>query len=400
MNNQNSLDASADAVYLNLVNSYITTSREILNGYITFEHGLVRNMNNRLFRNFNFTSTTGTAAGTAAGTASTERTRIMESTFETPIPVPQMGTIRVPATPSRPANPTSFHIPTPVRLTTRLYSPTTPATATQLEQPNSQSIQRHVSLFQQQQERTNATTTPATRVALEPPFSSTFVRYNLPIPLGPRRVPYRSPSPESSSPRSPSPVSPIQPENTHTHTRAHPETPPSLTRSLSPILPPHPFRSSRADNFNLLNFMNTATATATATAPSLNDSLIYYTQVIDRELHLNTQRQQEQERQQRGLNYDIIQQQTKIIPYCTITNPLNDVCPISQLQFDVIDCVMQINICKHNFNPYSLIRWLDANSTCPMCRQNIDIGGNSDNDVNGNENMIYNNEDSDYSSMG
>ena len=338
----------------------------------------------------------------------------MESTFETPIPVPQMGTIRVPATPSRPANPTSFHIPTPVRLTTRLYSPTTPATATQLElQPNSQSIQRHVSLFQQQQqqERTNATTATTTttataatvtRVASEPPFSSTFVRYNLPIPLGrPRRVLYRSPSPESSSPRSPSPVSPIQPDNTHANTRTHPETPPLLTRSLSPILPPHPFRSSRADNFNLLNFMNTATATATAaTVPSLNDSLIYYTQVIDRELHLNTQRQQEQERQQRGLNYDIIQQQTKIIPYCTITNPLNDVCPISQLQFDVIDCVMQINICKHNFNPYSLIRWLDDNSTCPMCRQNIDIGGNSDNHVNGNENIIYNNEDSDYSSVG
>ena len=151
----------------------------------------------------------------------------------------------------------------------------------------------------------------------------------------------------------------------------------------------------------------------TATAPSLNDSLIYYTQVIDRELHLNTQQQQEQERQQRGLNYDIIQQQTKIIPYCTIINPLNDACPISQLQFDVIDCVMQINICKHNFNPYSLIRWLDANSTCPMCRQNIDIG-NSDIDVNGSENTIYNNEepyrsqsnnennydDSDYSSVG
>ena len=388
MNNQNSLDASADAVYLNLVNSYITTSREILNGYITFEHGLVRNMNNRFFRNFNFTPT---ATGTATGT---ERTTRMESTFETPNPLPQMGT-RVPPTPARPANSTSFQIPTPVRLTTRLYSPTMPST-----QPQPQSTQRHVSLFQQQQQRLNETTaTAATRVAPEPPFSSTFVRYNLPIPLGPRRVPYRSPS------RSPSPVSLlIQPENPENpenmHTRAHPETPPLLTRSLSPILPPHPFRSSRADNFNLLNLMNTATATATT--PSLNDSLIYYTQVIDRELHLNTRQQQEQERQQRGLNYDIIQQQTKIIPYCTITNPLNDVCPISQLQFDVIDCVMQINICKHNFNPYSLIRWLDDNSTCPMCRQNIDIGigSNVGTDVNGNENTIYNNEDSDYSSVG
>ena len=34
---------------------------------------------------------------------------------------------------------------------------------------------------------------------------------------------------------------------------------------------------------------------------------------------------------------------------------------------------MQINICKHNFNPYSLIRWFDTNSTCPMCRQQINV---------------------------
>ena len=146
--------------------------------------------------------------------------------------------------------------------------------------------------------------------------------------------------------------------------------------------------------------------------PSLNDSLIYYTQVIDRELNTR-QQQRQQQQQQRGLNYDIIQQQTKIVPYCTITNPLNDACPISQLQFDLIDCVMQINICKHNFNPYSLIRWLDSNSTCPMCRQNIDIDVDGD-DMNGDENTIYNNEepyrsqpnsqnnydDSDYSSVG
>ena len=63
MSNQNSLDAS-DAVYLNLVNSYITTSREILNGYITFENGLVRNMNNRFFRNFSFTTTGSGTSGT------------------------------------------------------------------------------------------------------------------------------------------------------------------------------------------------------------------------------------------------------------------------------------------------------------------------------------------------
>jgi len=34
---------------------------------------------------------------------------------------------------------------------------------------------------------------------------------------------------------------------------------------------------------------------------------------------------------------------------------------------------MQINSCKHNFNPYSLIRWFDTHSTCPMCRQQINV---------------------------
>ena len=132
---------------------------------------------------------------------------------------------------------------------------------------------------------------------------------------------------------------------------------------------------------------------------SLNDSLVYYTQVIDRELNTR-QQQQQQQQQQRGLNYDVIQQQTNIVPYCTITNPLNDMCPISQIQFNLIDCVMQINICKHNFNPYSLIRWLDANSTCPMCRQNIhDSNDDSVDDMNGDENTIYNNEEEPYRSQ-
>ena len=61
---------------------------------------------------------------------------------------------------------------------------------------------------------------------------------------------------------------------------------------------------------------------------------------------------------------------------------------------------MQINICKHNFNPYSLIRWLDANSTCPMCRQNIhDSNDDSVDDMNGDENTIYNNEEEPYRSQ-
>jgi len=159
--------------------------------------------------------------------------------------------------------------------------------------------------------------------------------------------------------------------------------------------------TSGINNFNLLNFIDTQ---------SFNDSLVYYTQIIDRELNSRQQRN-------RVLTYDIIQQQTKIIPYCTIANPLNDVCPISQVQFELIDCVMQINSCKHNFNPYSLLRWFDSNSTCPMCRQNINMDLNDTdsesitnhiirdrepyrvNQENENNHNDYNDE-SDYSSVG
>jgi hypothetical protein len=144
--------------------------------------------------------------------------------------------------------------------------------------------------------------------------------------------------------------------------------------SLSPILPveptplppaPGPLTTATRLMMDLLD------------TPRLNDSLVYYTQVIDREFARS--------REGRALSYDVIQQQTKIVPYCTISNPLNDICPISQVQFDLIDSVMQINICKHNFNTYSLLRWFDAHSTCPMCRQQINIEDDDDHD----EQTIY-----------
>ena len=41
-----------DTSYYNLVESYISSTREILNGFMTFERGLVRILNNRIiFRN-------------------------------------------------------------------------------------------------------------------------------------------------------------------------------------------------------------------------------------------------------------------------------------------------------------------------------------------------------------
>jgi hypothetical protein len=144
---------------------------------------------------------------------------------------------------------------------------------------------------------------------------------------------------------------------------------------LSPILPieptplpPAPSLTSAASRL-MLNLLD---------APRFNDSLVYYTQIIDREL--TRSRQYESQGHLHSLSYDVIQQQTKIIPYCTINNPLNDICPISQVPFDLIDSVMQINSCKHNFNPYSLIRWFDTHSTCPMCRRQINVDVENDDD--------------------
>jgi hypothetical protein len=216
-----------------------------------------------------------------------------------------------------------------------------------------------------------------------PPFASTFVRYRLPVPIGPpRRVPATSASddtgastattihrnllevPNFSPPESPSPlshsISPVR--QRQQQERQQQERQQRELNSLSPILPvepthlpPAPSLTSTASRL-MLNLLDT---------PRFNDSLVYYTQIIDRELSRS--------RQGHTLSYDVIQQQTKIIPYCTINNPLNDICPISQVPFDLIDSVMQINSCKHNFNPYSLIRWFDTHSTCPMCRQQINV---------------------------
>jgi hypothetical protein len=144
--------------------------------------------------------------------------------------------------------------------------------------------------------------------------------------------------------------------------------------SLSPILPvePTPLPPAPGPLVTATRLMLDLLDT-----PRLNDSLVYYTQVIDREFARS--------REGGALSYDVIQQQTKIVPYCTISSPLNDICPISQVQFDLIDSVMQINTCKHNFNPFSLMRWFDTHSTCPMCRQQINIEHDDDHD----EHSIY-----------
>ena len=335
-----------DISYYNLVESYISSTREMLNGFMTFERGLVRILNNRIiFRN----------VALAAAPA------------HDPVPA------------------AAAPVPAPVA----------------------------------------AAPAPVAPLSQEQPITATFVRYRLPLPSVTSRAersistPNLSVSLSSSPPRSPPP----------------PPPPPPHTQSLSPILP---INSRINRSYDWLDFIET---TDTNHRQPNRDETInsnYFQRllqlplrplqplqplsvrpIVQREqraepfmqrtfqqqrpqppplqreeqreqraqtffLHEQQQQQQQQPDQNEGdpnyVSYDTIQIATKLIPFCTIHNPKNEICPISQIHFEEIDCIMQINHCKHNFNPYSLFRWLDSNSTCPMCRYNLNSYSNDYND--------------------
>jgi hypothetical protein len=399
---------SSEQAYLGLVHSYLNATREILNGYMTFETGLTRTINSQIFRNLTRSSfmAPAPASRTSATTTTTTSETIThpepeaEPLLETP--VRRETAPQIPDTPVRPAfrfrstlpsslsEPSSpFQIPTPVRLTSRLDTP-----------PEERESRRGVLPLPRRADGVSQPQ-PEHNVIREIPYASTFVRYRLPVPIGPaRRVPVTN---ATSSENIPVPT-PTTTSNANANFRSgalempifspqhSPSPPPPIPsdqiwqrrqqrrqqqNSLSPILPveptplppaPGPLTTATRLMMDLLD------------TPRLNDSLVYYTQVIDREFARS--------REGRVLSYDVIQQQTKIVPYCTISSPLNDICPISQLHFDLIDSVMQINICKHNFNPFSLMRWFDTHSTCPMCRRQINVNIEHD-DGGDDEHPIY-----------
>ena len=66
-----------------------------------------------------------------------------------------------------------------------------------------------------------------------------------------------------------------------------------------------------------------------------------------------------------------IQEATTSMTYREITNPVNTNCPISLNVFQQEDAVLQINRCRHNYTPSSLLEWFRSNNHCPLCR--IDI---------------------------
>ena len=63
-------------------------------------------------------------------------------------------------------------------------------------------------------------------------------------------------------------------------------------------------------------------------------------------------------------NYDILD----IEKYEYITEPINDICPITRERFHNEQNVLMIRTCKHIFNKSSLNRWLTNHNTCPNCR--------------------------------
>jgi len=295
-----------DINYYNLVESYMSSTREILNGYMTFERGLVRILNNRIiFRNV-------APVHTPAG----------------PVPV-------------------SEHAAPLQRMT---------------EQPQAQPVP----------------------LSQPPSTTATFIRYRLPLPSRTTRATRGITTPNastisifSSPPQSPPPLPPPPPLQPHSH-----------TQSLSPIIP----ISSRINNYDWLNFIETNNITMNRNNINRRDVALtdFQEQRLqqqqrlrqreqEREQEQQQEQQQEREQDESGSNYisyDRVQMATKLIPFCTIVDPQNDICPISQIQFEEIDCIMQIKYCRHNFNPYSLFRWLDSNSTCPMCRYNLNAYSN------------------------
>ena len=73
------------------------------------------------------------------------------------------------------------------------------------------------------------------------------------------------------------------------------------------------------------------------------------------------------------------------ILYRNIDVSTNVSCPITQIDFTPDDVVIKIKNCNHCFMPDSIIEWFSRNTTCPLCRQNIQSNqSNSINDISNN----------------
>jgi len=329
------INTNIDGSYYNLVESYLTTTREILNGFMTFERGLIRIINNRIIFRYpiaELQAATATAPTMAPAPTTAPAPPTAPATATAPTTAPATAPATIPTT--QPTRTSSFLFQIPPPPPPRVFP-------RQIQQPQPPQLQ--------------------------PPLTTTspFVQYRLPVPSTRLTTAPLSPM------QSPPPIPPLQ----------------SL-QSLSPILP----ISSRIRRDDLIHLEPNNNNIINTQPSASSDSLIYFTQIINRELTRDLHRdfinrelnfneshearesrtfQSRQNTNNSNNNYDRIQMATKLIPFCTIVDPINEVCPISQIQFEEIDCIMQINACKHNFNPYSLFRWFETHSTCPMCRHDL-----------------------------
>lgn len=66
-----------------------------------------------------------------------------------------------------------------------------------------------------------------------------------------------------------------------------------------------------------------------------------------------------------------INNNTRIVTYNNVINPLNNSCPITLEQFEENTECIQIIGCNHLFNQNGLRCWLRGNVRCPICRYDI-----------------------------
>ena len=59
------------------------------------------------------------------------------------------------------------------------------------------------------------------------------------------------------------------------------------------------------------------------------------------------------------------------ISFNTISNPINNSCPINLERFTINSTVTQILYCGHCYDPTALRRWFRSNVRCPICRYDI-----------------------------
>jgi len=52
---------------------------------------------------------------------------------------------------------------------------------------------------------------------------------------------------------------------------------------------------------------------------------------------------------------------------------INDICPISHLDFFKNEIVIGCNICKKYFKRNCILKWLNSKDTCPLCCKNMEI---------------------------